>query len=107
MFSVKDGLYCTDLVGYLITKGLSNTSAQIVVRSLFLHAEKVNKNLRELSDKELSKFNQYLNHELMMEFIDPIHSVYGKKSFGSTNPDLVRQAVKREEKWLSNFRPGS
>lgn len=31
------------------------------------------------------------------------HTPSAKKSFGSTNPRLVRQAIRREEKWLKNM----
>lgn len=49
--------------------------------------------------------------EVLWEYIDNLISnpksliqlCYRKKSFGSTNPNLVRQSVRKEEKWLKKL----
>jgi ADP-dependent phosphofructokinase/glucokinase len=38
--------------------------------------------------------------DIYTDIISGYHSINSKKSLGSTNPQLVRQTIAKEEKWL-------
>lgn len=100
----KEGLYFKDLADYLMTKGYFCREAYEITSKLYKYLCLKNKSIKWLSDDELKMFSPALNRDVIEEIFDPVNSVRGKKSFGSTNPNLVRKAIAKEEKWLKSGR---
>ncbi|MBI3011560.1 MAG: argininosuccinate lyase [Candidatus Omnitrophica bacterium] len=97
---LKDDTLCaTDLAEYLVERGVPFADAHGIVGNVVAAAERRGKRLGELTLSELQQFSPRFDRRALALF-DPKRSVERKRSFGSTNPRLVRQALERWEQRL-------
>ena len=87
-----ESLFSVDIVEYLIKKGVSYRKAHDIVGSMVRDCLDKGKKISSLSDKELQKYSPELKEDVR-NILNAWASVSLKKSFGSTNPNLVRQQL--------------
>jgi len=87
-----ESLFSVDIVEYLIKKGVSYRKAHDIVGSMVRDCLDKGKKISSLSDKELRKYSPELKDDVR-NILNAWASVNLKKSFGSTNPNLVRQQL--------------
>ena len=87
-----ESLFSVDIVEYLIKKGVSYRKAHDIVGSMVRDCLDKGKKISSLSDKELRKYSPELKEDVR-NILNAWASVSLKKSFGSTNPNLVRQQL--------------
>lgn len=95
-------LYATDLVDYLILKGIAFQDAHGIVGKMVQHSISVERPLKELSFKEFQRFSPVIRKDIY-EVFDPAKSLHRKKTAGSTNPDLVKVGLRAWKSKLSGF----
>jgi argininosuccinate lyase len=84
-----ESLFSVDIVEYLIKKGVSYRKAHDIVGSMVRDCLDKGKKISSLSDKELRKYSPELKADVR-NILNAWASVSLKKSFGSTNPNLVK-----------------
>jgi len=84
-----ESLFSVDIVEYLIKKGVSYRKAHDIVGSMVRDCLDKGKKISSLSDKELRKYSPELKEDVR-NILNAWASVSLKKSFGSTNPNLVK-----------------
>lgn len=90
---VKDeSLFSVDIVEYLIKKRVSYRLAHDIVGRMMRACLDKGKNISSLSEKELKKYSPHFSLELK-KILNARASVNLKKSFGSTNPKLVKKQL--------------
>lgn len=94
-----DNLYATDVLEYLVRKGMSFSEAHETVGGLVQYSAEKNKVLSELSLTEWKQFSKLFDQKVYALF-NPQASVAEKKTLGSTNPQMVKKEIKRWEKTL-------
>jgi len=92
-------LYSVDIMEYLIKKGVSYRQAHDIVGKMVKECLDHGKDLNTLSESELKKYHPKLGLDVK-KLLNAQTSVTIKKSFGSTNPALVNQQIKRWQKIL-------
>lgn len=97
-----DFLYATDLLEFLVEKGIPFREAHETVGKLVRYAVDREKNLNELSLGEFQRFSRKFDHGVY-RLLDPLVSVRRKRTPGSTNPGEVRQWLRF---WKKKFRRG-
>lgn len=85
---MDDGLYATDLLEYLVRKGVLFTDAHQAVGKIVSHSVKTGKKIRDFSLSEIKQFAPKAEKDAFVLF-DAEKSVSGKQTLGSTNPKLV------------------
>ena len=75
-----ESLYATDIVYYLVGKGVAFKTAHDIVGKLVKHSIKAGKKIKDMSDEELKKFSNKLKQKDVSKLIDPVRSVRSKKS---------------------------
>ena len=95
----SDALCATDLAEYLVTRGVPFAESHRIVGGVVAFAERRGKRLGELRLSELQRFSERFDRAALA-LIDPARSVERKRSFGSTNPRLVKQALGRWKRRL-------
>lgn len=104
-----DALYATDLLDYLVHKGMPFSEAHEKVGGIVHFAIGAGKRIRNLSIEEFKQFSVLFDSGVYRIF-DPAKSIRGKKTAGSTHPGRVEKELRRWESSLkikSNRRPGS
>lgn len=96
----REGLCGVAIANFLTLKGIVWRTAHGITAQLWFYAEEKGKAIRELTNKELQKISPYFNRHVIWDLLDPEKSVHRKVSLGSTNPKMVAQAIRKEEKWL-------
>lgn len=90
---VKDeSLFSVDIVEYLIKKRVSYRQAHDIVGRMMRACLDKGKNISSLSEKELKKYSPHFSLEVK-KILNARASVNLKKSFGSTNPKLVKKQL--------------
>lgn len=90
---VKDeSLFSVDIVEYLIKKRVSYRQAHDIVGRMMRACLDKGKNISSLSEKELKKYSAHFSLEVK-KILNARASVNLKKSFGSTNPKLVKKQL--------------
>ncbi|MDD5561868.1 MAG: argininosuccinate lyase [Candidatus Omnitrophica bacterium] len=90
---VKDeSLFSVDIVEYLIKKGLSYRQAHDIVGRMVRDCLDKGRKISSLSGKELKRYSPKLKEDIK-ELLNAWASVNLKKSFGSTNPKLVKRQL--------------
>ena len=90
---VKDeSLFSVDIVEYLIKKGVSYRQAHDIVGRMVKACLDKGKNISSLSEKELKKYSPHFSLDVK-KVLNARASVNLKKSFGSTNPELVKKQL--------------
>jgi argininosuccinate lyase len=86
-------LYATDLLDYLILKGIAFEDGHALVGRMIQHSLAIERPLKELSFSELRQFSPKIEKDIYQVF-NPGKSLAGKKTLGSTNPDLVAKQIR-------------
>ncbi len=93
-------MLATDLVDYLVAKGIPFREAHGIVGELVYTAQAEGKELKQLSLDEFKKFSPAFEDDVF-EIFDFRKSVERKKTCGSTNPEFVRKQIERAKKIIS------
>ncbi len=93
-------LLATDLVDYLVEKGVSFREAHGIIGAIVDNAEKSSKPLHAYTAEELQIFSNLFTEDVSKVF-DFKHSLEKKKSQGSTNPQEVLKQIARAKELLS------
>ncbi|MBU0547773.1 MAG: argininosuccinate lyase [Candidatus Omnitrophica bacterium] len=90
---VKDeSLFSVDIVEYLIKKGVSYRQAHDIVGRMVRDCLDKDKEISSLNEKELKRYSTKLKKDIR-GILNAWASVNLKKSFGSTNPKLVKHQL--------------
>ncbi len=95
----SDALCATDLAEYLVQRGVAFFQAHAIVGRVVVYAERAGKPLGALRLSELQRFSPRFDRA-SLNVMDPSGSVARKRSVGSTNPAMVRQALGRWQQKL-------
>ena len=96
----EDFLYATDLLEYLVEKGIAFREAHETVGHLVRYAVEERRKLSELSLKEFQRFSPRFDQKVFRLF-DPWVSVSRKKTPGSTHPAQVKKWI---QYWKKKFK---
>lgn len=94
-----DSLFATDILEYLVRKGMAFSEAHETVGKAVRFAQDSEKPMREISMQEWKKFSSLFD-ENVYDLFDPQVSVCAKKTIGSTNPARVKQEISKWKKKL-------
>lgn len=94
-----DNLYATDLLEYLVRKGVTFSEAHEIVGRVVRYGLEEKTPLRQLSLEEWKSFSRQFEKDIFNCF-DPAASVSGKKTYGSTHPAMVRKELAKWNKIL-------
>ena len=75
-----EGLYATDLVYYLVDKGVAFKDAHTIIGRLVKYTIDNSIEIKSMTDKELKKFSGKLHRKDVIKLLDPKVSVESKKS---------------------------
>ena len=75
-----EALYATDMVYYLVNKGVAFKEAHSIIGTLVRHAIDSSITIESMPDAELAKFSKKLIHKEIVRLFDPKVSVGSKKS---------------------------
>ena len=75
-----ESLYATDLVYYLVDKGVPFKTAHTIVGALIKHSIDSSIDIKSMSDVELKKFSDKFSREDVLKLFDPEVSVKSKRS---------------------------
>ncbi len=78
-----DELYATELVEFLVLKGVPFSQAHNLIGRLMIFAEDSRVKVKELPDKVLKKFHNKLSHKEVVRIMNPEYAVSSKKSLSS------------------------
>jgi argininosuccinate lyase len=87
-------LVATDLADYLVTKGVPFRTAHEVVGRLVLFALEREKELDQLSLKEMKGFARQIEEDVY-DWLDPMAGIQRKNLPGGTGPKAVSQSLRR------------
>ncbi len=90
-------MLATDLVDYLVEKGVPFREAHGIVGEIVYEAQKQGKELGELKIDEFRRYSEAFDEDVYRVF-DFRRSVERKKTIGSTNPEMVKEQIKRAKK---------
>lgn len=93
-------IYATDIAEYLVRKGMAFSEAHRVVGNMVGHCSRKGINISGLSLTELKGFSEFLDGDIF-GLLSPEASISGKKTEGSTNPDMVGKELERWKKKLN------
>ncbi len=82
-------LMATEIADYLARKGMPFREAHHVTGKIVAYADKKKKSLEELTIEEYQSFSDKFKKSIYRS-LDPRKSLEEKRSFGSTNPEMVR-----------------
>lgn len=94
-----DGLFATDILEYMVKKGIAFSEAHELVGSIVRYSVEKKKAISDLSTSEFKKFSKLIDKDIYKIF-SPDTSVKGKKTLGSTNPLFVKKEITRWKKIL-------
>ncbi len=85
-------IYATDIAEHLVAKGAAFSEAHRIVGNMVGYCTKKNINISGLSLTELKAFSELLD-ESVFSLLSAGSSVSGKKTEGSTNPEMVYRQI--------------
>lgn len=88
-----DSLYATDIMEYLVKKGVAMKNAHDIVGKIMAYSIQRKLKVSEISLRELRFFSQKFNKDVY-DLMDPKKSVSLKNSFGGTGPLQVKRQLK-------------
>ncbi len=98
--AVKKGfLTATDLVYYLVNKGVAFREAHHIIGELVSYCEDSNMQLEYVSLQELKNFSPKFGYDVQ-RFLTAEASVKSKDNIGGTAPQKIKEAIKRARKDL-------
>jgi argininosuccinate lyase len=89
-----DAIFSTDILEYLVRKGMAFSEAHSLVGQMVAHASAEEKNLGELELQEFRSFTPVFDKDVYKIF-DASVSVRSKKTVGSTHPANVSRELGR------------
>ena len=92
----------TDLADYLVIKGVAFREAHNILGRIVKYAAQENKKLNELSIEEYKKFNRIFEDNVY-EYLSAETCLENKKTFGSPNPEMVENNIKKWKEKISNI----
>ncbi len=95
----EDGLYATDVLEYLVRKGMAFAEAHETVGQVVRFATEQRRPMKNLTLEEWRDFSVKFGADVYALF-DPQKSVEAKKTAGSTQPAMVRREIARWQKIL-------
>ncbi len=96
---LDDNLYATDILEYLVRKGVAFYDAHEIVGKAVANGIEKKKSLREFTMDEWRHYSKKIDSEIYRLF-DPKASVGAKRTIGSTHPSRVKQEIQRWERTL-------
>lgn len=90
-------LFSVDIMEYLIEKGVSYREAHDTVGKMIKECLDKGRNISDLDEKELKKYSPKFELDVKKR-LNAKASVNLKKSFGSTNPKLVKKEIQQWKK---------
>jgi argininosuccinate lyase len=91
--------FSVDVVEYLIKKGATYREAHDTVGYLVRECLDRGKKIADMTQEQLKRYSSYFEADVKY-LMTPEVSVKSKKSYGSTNPDMVRAQLNRWKKRL-------
>ena len=73
-------LYATELVEFLVYRGVTFSHAHEIVGKLIRYSEDEEVNIKDMSDKALKKFHRKLSHKDIKKIMNPKYAVSSKRS---------------------------
>ncbi len=98
-----DTLFATDILEYLVRKGVAFSEAHETVGKVVRHSQDSGKPVRELSMQEWKAFSKLFDSKVY-DLFDPQVSVAAKKTIGSTSPVRVKQELSKWNKKLKGVK---
>ncbi len=92
-------LFSVDIMEYLIKKGISYRQAHDIVGKLIKNCIDKGNKISDLTEEQLKKYCDKFELDVK-KLLNPENSVKIKKSFGSTNPNLVKKQI---DKWKNKL----
>ena len=92
--------FSVDIMEYLIQKGVTYREAHDIVGTMIKECVDKGKKIADLTEKELQKYSIKFKSDVK-KLLNPKMSVKIKKSFGSTNPAMVKKQI---EKWKKKLK---
>jgi argininosuccinate lyase len=93
-------LFATDLMDYIVKKGVPLKDAHMIIGKIVLYALENSKDLSQLSHAEFKKFSKYIGKDVINIFSTDM-SIKKRATVGSTNPGRVKNALARWQKKLA------
>jgi argininosuccinate lyase len=101
LISANDSLlFATDLMDYIVKKGVPLKDAHEVVGKMVLYSMRQSKDLSQLSFAEFKKFSPRIEKDIIKVF-SPESSLHKRVTLGSTHPRRVQQMLRRWNKKLA------
>jgi argininosuccinate lyase len=97
--AVDDSLFATDLVDYLVEKGVPFREAHALTGEIVRVTGTPGRCLRTLSDDEYRSFHPVFGPDVK-DLFDPQTSVRRKRTPGSTHPEQVREQIEQAKRIL-------
>jgi argininosuccinate lyase len=91
-----DELYATELVEFLVLKGVPFSQAHNLVGRLMTFAEDAGVKIKEMPDKVLKKFHNKLSHKDAVRIMNPAYAVSSKKSLSGSQKTASKKPRKRK-----------
>jgi len=79
-----ESLYATDLGHYLVSKGVAFREAHTIIGNLVRYSVDNRKNMRHMNNRELNRFSELLNSQIVNKIMNPKTSVRTKRSIRKT-----------------------
>lgn len=98
-----DALFATDILEYLVRKGMPFTEAHETVGHFVRLAAETDRNLREIHLEEWQKASKLIQADIY-DLFDAGHSVRAKRTIGSTHPNRVQSQLAAWKKKLRSIR---
>lgn len=98
---LRGHLAATDLADYLVGKGITFRKAHEIVGRIVLAAIEQDKELHELTLKELKSFNRHITRDVF-EWLDPQAPVKKREIPGGTGPESVKKSLITARKELGS-----
>ncbi|MGD2127611.1 MAG: argininosuccinate lyase [Desulfobacteraceae bacterium] len=100
--AVDEGyLVATDLADYLVRKGVTFRQAHEIVGKMILSAVDQNKELQELTLKEMKGFSRQIEKDVY-DWLDPVKSIRRRNLPGGTAPAMVNRSLKKARKEIDS-----
>jgi argininosuccinate lyase len=96
----KGYLNATDMADYLVTRGMAFREAHHCTGEVIRYAMGQNKELHELSLKEISRFSKFFSEDLF-ELLTPQQMVNRRLSAGGTATKNVTRAIQKAKNAIS------
>ena len=88
-------LYATELVEFLVYKGVAFSEAHNVIGKLIRYSQDNNVKIKDMPDKVLKSFSVQLKHKDVIKIMNPAYAVSTKKSLAKSSKAPHRESYKK------------